>query len=279
MAVGEILDTAMGLLRRYPGATMGFSALVTAVQMVFFIPAQWLTREFVAGLLDPTASGPSDGDLFLGLFGLAAASFLTSLVAGVCAGVVGGGAAVVVGEATFGRSVTLGEVWARLRPRFWSLLALSLLIALATAAALATIFPAWFFLVGVLAVAAPAFVLERVGVIEAIRRSWRLTISDFLRVLGIRLLAITVATVLQLLVTLPLLVVAEILVGTLAGPGGPGSGLLLGAAVVASVGTYVTGVVITPFLGCVDALLYTDRRMRAEGFDIEIGLNRRQGVG
>jgi hypothetical protein len=45
-----------------------------------------------------------------------------------------------------------------------------------------------------------------------------------------------------------------------------------------SLGAMAGGVFAVPFLGCVDGLLYTDRRMRAEGFDIDLGQRQRRGV-
>jgi membrane-anchored glycerophosphoryl diester phosphodiesterase (GDPDase) len=185
--------------------------------------------------------------------------------------VVSGASALVVGDATLGIPVTLGSVWARLSRRFWGLLALAVLIGLATAISLATIFLAWFFLLVIFAVAVPAYVLEQVGIFTAIKRSWELTIKSFFRVLLIRLLAWGVGFVLTALVTLPFAIIGQILVVAFTSGDRPSGPVLLLGVVIASIGTYAASLVVNPFLGCVDGLLYTDRRMRAEGLDIELG--------
>jgi hypothetical protein len=271
LAMGEILDGAMSLLHRFPAATLGLGAAVMTVQLALTVPVQFLTQGFTFSLISRDTTGGAGLDPVLALLGVALSTTLLAVIASACTGVVSGLTAAVVGDAALGHPVAPRSVWTQVRTRMWPLIGLALLVAVAGGIGQLLLLAGWVFLTGVLAVAIPAVVLERAGVIRAIRRSWDLTIGDFFRVLGIRLLALFVGWVLQTLVGLPFLLAS--LVVTFDGSGGqvPGDGQLLAGVVLAGLGTFAGSVVSAPFLGCVDALLYTDRRMRAEGLDIEIG--------
>ena len=98
---------------------------------------------------------------------------------------------------------------------------------------------------------------------DAITRSFALVRNGFWRVLGIRALTFLVATVIANAVAAPFSIVGQIMVG-----GTPSTaGLLLGT-VLASVGSAIGQIITAPFNAGVIVLLYTDRRMRAEAFDL-----------
>lgn len=273
LALGEILDGAMGLLRRYPAATLGMGAVVMAIQFVLTVPIQYLTQDYTFSLFAPNAVVGSL-DPLLWLLGLAVSTSLIGLVAAACAGLVSGLTASVVGDTVLGRPVSVRTVWLQVRSRLWPLIGLALLIGLASS--IGSLFlVGWLFIAGVMAVAIPVLVLERAGPITAIKRSWNLTIRDFFRVLGIRLLALFVGYILQFLLALPFTLLAQ--VALYAGTNGlPTDGRVFLSVLIAALGTFAGGVFSMPFLGCVDALLYTDRRMRAEGLDIELGQRMRR---
>jgi hypothetical protein len=106
-------------------------------------------------------------------------------------------------------------------------------------------------------------VLERLPVMDAITRSFALIRNSFWRVLGIRTLTFIVASVIANAVALPFSIVGQIMV---AGSGST-AGLLVGTAL-ASVGSAIGQIITAPFNAGVIVLLYTDRRMRAEAFDL-----------
>lgn len=106
-----------------------------------------------------------------------------------------------------------------------------------------------------------AIVLERMPVIDAVKRSFALVRHDFLRVFGIRLLAGVVVGAIATAVAMPF-TFAQLLVGSAST-----AAIVLGT-VAASVGAIVGQVITAPFTAGVVVLLYTDRRMRAEAFDL-----------
>jgi hypothetical protein len=108
-----------------------------------------------------------------------------------------------------------------------------------------------------------AIVLERLPVIDAISRSFALVRNGFWRVLGIRALTFVVASVVAYAVAIPFSIVGQvILLGT------PSTGTLLLGTAIASVGSAIGQIITAPFSAGVVVLLYTDRRMRAEAFDL-----------
>ena len=93
------------------------------------------------------------------------------------------------------------------------------------------------------------------------------------RVWGIRSLSVILAWLMQNLIVIPFA-----LLGALIGVGlGAGEDPLPWPALALVVlGTIVAGTVVEPFLAGVVALLYVDRRMRAEGLDIAVQLRIRR---
>jgi membrane-anchored glycerophosphoryl diester phosphodiesterase (GDPDase) len=124
-----------------------------------------------------------------------------------------------------------------------------------------------------LAVSTPALVLENLGVFAALARSWRLTAGRFWRTLGVLLVASLLIGVVQ-----QVLGFAFQLVGVLFGflvvatMGDDTSGALFGIVTfgVTIVGGLLAGLITQPFLAAVGALLYTDARIRKEGFDLAL---------
>lgn len=266
MAMGEILDGAMGMLRQAPAATLGIGAIVSAIQAFLTIPLQFLSSRFTFSLFD--LSDLSGSDPFLTIVGFGASAMATGVVVTTCAGIIAGFMAGAVGDSSLGRPVTLRGVWLQTRPRLWALTGLSLFIGLVTLLGAGALGLGWLFFTGVFAVAVPVLMLERATMFQAISRSWHLTIKDFFRVLGIRLLAILVAVVLGQILALPLTLAGE---GVLIAAGTDPSDLALLLSVFCTgVGVMIGSLLTAPFLGCVDAFIYIDRRMRSEGLDIEM---------
>jgi hypothetical protein len=117
-------------------------------------------------------------------------------------------------------------------------------------------------------------VLERLGIFPAISRSFKLIRNDFWRVFGIRLLALIVAAVVGAAVSVPfsfggqiLLVAASSTIATLT------------ALVLLAIGGAISQIITAPFTAGVAVLLYTDRRIRAEAFDLVLQTGAAYGRG
>jgi hypothetical protein len=262
LGVGEVLDGAVEAIRRNPRATLTFGAALMAVQQAVNLPVQYLLRDLALG-------GTGSAGLLVDLLTVSASAAVVFLVGTVLSVVLGGAMAVVVGTAVEGRTSGITEVWARLAPRFPALLGLGCAVALATGLGLTVGLGVGAVLVFVVtAVAAPVLALEQAGPATAFRRSWQLTIRDFWRVLGVRAIALGVSALMTFVLALPFTIGASVLGG---GPFASGAAPLSALGLTA-LGALVAGTVAGPFAGCVDGLLYVDRRMRAEGLDIYLAL-------
>ncbi len=113
-----------------------------------------------------------------------------------------------------------------------------------------------------LAVASPALVIEGIGVVASMRRSWVLVRRSWWRVLGILLLAAIITSLLTTVVTVPITLIAAVLGGL--------NDSLLPTVLAAGVATLVAGIITLPFSAAVTGLLYIDLRMRREALDIEL---------
>jgi hypothetical protein len=106
-------------------------------------------------------------------------------------------------------------------------------------------------------------VLERIGVAAAITRSFALVRNDFWRVFGIRLLAVVVAGVVSGAVSVPFSLVGQVMLMV-----GQTTATTVIAFVLISIGGAIGQIITSPFSAGVVVLLYTDRRIRAEAFDL-----------
>jgi hypothetical protein len=104
---------------------------------------------------------------------------------------------------------------------------------------------------------APAVVVEELGPIQGVRRSWSLLRRRFWPVLGVALLAGLISNVLgQVLGVVPTL--AALLVG------------LEWGWILLAMGAILTALVTTPIVAIVATLQYFDARIRFEGFDLQV---------
>jgi hypothetical protein len=122
------------------------------------------------------------------------------------------------------------------------------------------------YLYTVLMFAPVLIVLERLPVIDAITRSFALIRGGFWRVFGIRMLGAIAAGFIGNAVAAPFSVVGQIVLsGTVSN--GSTTMLLVGSTLTA-IGGAIGQIITAPFNAGVVVLLYADRRMRAEAFDL-----------
>jgi hypothetical protein len=124
-----------------------------------------------------------------------------------------------------------------------------------------------------LALATPALVLEDIGVAASLRRSWQLTARRFWRTLGVLLVANLLVSIVQQVLSFGFQMVGMLLglgvASTLSGSSS--ETVMLVITMVASVlGALLASLIAQPFLAAVAALLYTDARIRSEGFDLAL---------
>ena len=283
LSLSDIYNGAAVYIRANARVTLGLTAVVVVI-------TQLLT---LAAALGPLAAAsrqrtaPPDeltgGDV--GAWALAGG--LSGLVGWLSGTLLTGMLAVIVGRAVFGSTIGAGETWARLRGRLPALIGLVALefaglmllcgtvgvivgaIAAAGNAGATVIlgFPlvlvsiaALIYLYTALSFAPVLIVLERLPVTGAIRRSFTLVHNSFWRVLSIRVLTWLVVTLIAGAIAVPFELVGNLL-------DGPTVPVLLGLTV-GAVGSAIGQIITAPFSAGVDVLLYADRRIRSEAFDL-----------
>ena len=285
--LSDIFNGAVAYIRANPKATLGLTTVVVVVAQLLALILSVGPLAFT-GELQPSLSGEEVspgvvlGSSASSLAG-AGATWLSSIL-------LSGMLTVVVGRAVFGTSTTISEAWQRLRPRLWALIGFTVIevigavvlvavvvliisgVAVAAggvAAAVAGVPLVLALIVGLvylgvmLSFAPSVIVLERLQIIPAISRSFKLVRNDFWRVLGIRLLGGIVAAVIAGAVTVPFSFGGQILLVS-----GSSTLTALIALVLLSIGSAIGQIITAPFSAGVVVLLYTDRRIRAEAFDL-----------
>jgi hypothetical protein len=289
LGVGELLDGSFTAIRRYPRATLGLAACVMLVITVVQVLVQW----YLLGGLEPPADGETLSEAADYLARVGTALSLSLVVTAVGTLLLTGLITAVIGEAVLGRAVTAGDAWRRLKPLFWRLVGVTVLTFLImTGVGVAAVVPGFVVLaigsngggtavlvigliagvlLGVwlyisLALAPAAVVLERQTVRGALRRSRALVRGSWWRVFGILLLAAILASVVGGIINLPFGLAG----GGLTSLGDNESDLQFSQLVISGLGGILSGTIVRPFSAGVAALLYIDRRIRAEALDLAL---------
>jgi membrane-anchored glycerophosphoryl diester phosphodiesterase (GDPDase) len=118
-----------------------------------------------------------------------------------------------------------------------------------------------------LSMAFTILVAERLGPIDAVRRSWQVTRDSFWRIFGIGLLTSLLASVVAGIITFPFTMLGS---GFAYVTASSGIAALIGSSALAVLGAALSTLVAVPFEISVNSLLYVDLRMRREGFDVEL---------
>jgi hypothetical protein len=287
LTVGEILDGAVKVVRRYPRPTLGMSAIIAVVTTVL---------NLLAVLAEDTSSvstrSPGSED-FQTAFdsGSGGVAAIPGFVFGILGGLVLAGFLVaVVGKAVLGQPTSFAETGAQVRPRIWALLGLTFLVGLICSAPvfvgvlvavlLGFISPPLLiigiplaigsvvlgvYLYGRLSLSSAVLVLEKAKIREAMRRSSVLVRGSWWRVFGVLLLVQIISAVVTGVLTVPFAVV-----GGLSEVANGDDGGFTVLRVVSQIGGGVATFLVAPFAAGARSLLYVDRRMRAEGLDLTL---------
>ncbi len=296
LGLGEILDGAVTYIRANPRAVLGVSVVLALVAAIVSFITNVLTWGAFQGSLndlssqlDSLDSGGSSVDTTSRLgssLGELASSGVSALVGVVATGMF----TVLIGHAVLGRRISAGQAWSEARGRLIRLLGLLVLIVIATVGilvggfvvllVLAALLGAPGAVIGAIAIlglipvsiwlwvswslAAPALMLERVGVLESMRRSFRLVHTAWWRIFGIQILAAIIASVIGGVLTVPFALIGGISLLNSSSSSATPWLYLIGTAI----GTLVATTVVQPFSAGVTALLYVDQRIRREALDL-----------
>jgi hypothetical protein len=241
LSLSDIFNGAVAYIRANPKATLGLTTIVVVAAQILALILS-VGPLAVTGSLQPTLRGE---EVSTGvLLGSSASSLAGAVATGLSSILLSGMLTVVVGRAVFGASITIGEAWQRLRPRLWALIGFTVLEVIGAVVLIALVV---LIIVGV-AVAANGVAASVIGV-----------------PLVLALLAglIYLGTMLSFTPSILVLERLEIF------PAISRSFKLVRNDFWRVFGIWLIGQIITaPFSAGVVVLLYTDRRIRAEAFDL-----------
>jgi hypothetical protein len=294
---GEIMDGSFQTIRRNPKAMLGAGLLAQALGAIAagILTAAGATSEASMGAWLETQNNSELAGFGLAVAGaIAVFSVLTVFISAVLQGAM----VVPVARSILNRRTGFRQMWLLARGRAWALvrmagiaaaaglLAMALFAALAillvtTAGALsfAIVFPlglaflAAFMWVAVkLTVAPAAIVVEELGALDGIRRSWSITRGNWWRIFGIILVVSLLVGVIAQIVLIPVSLLSGLFTGVVAPHDAAGQAAAMGVVVAGATAliSALAGAVGFAFQTSVMALLYMDLRMRKDGLDIAL---------
>jgi hypothetical protein len=265
LTLGEILDRTFSLYRKHFLLFLGITAiphlliLAASLAQTFFIsvprvPGRIPREQF------QVAIGASSVLAVLGGAALAVVAYVVAYLFSQ------GATVFAVSELYLGRPTTIGAAFARMRGQLLSLFGVVLLNGLAVLAGFFCLIIPGFYVLCRLMTCIPAALLEDIGPIDSLERSYSLT-KDFAgRAFLIYLLYWALSYAAALLFAMPFSFTAIFL--GMKNPETMRTWLAL-----ANVGTFVAGVLVAPVLTIATAVFYYDLRVRKEAFDLQLMLN------
>jgi hypothetical protein len=258
MTLSDVLDGAFRLLR----ANLATIVLVTAV---FFVPLEllsaFLARDLFGGqsvlrvLQDPLLTEQQLGG---GLSGFQLGGTIGAWLLGLLiTPFVGGAITQVVAASYLGRQLGAGEAIRTTGRRLWALLGASILVHLVELPAFVLCVLPALVAMTFLICTTPAVMIERLGPVRSMRRSFALVRPRFWPVLGIAVVSGLLAIFLTSVLGTPFTLLGQFV------------GLRWGFILVA-IGGIVGRLLASPFVSIVATLVYFDARIRHEGFDLQM---------
>ncbi|WP_458111422.1 hypothetical protein M1D88_13950 [Arthrobacter sp. R1-13] len=293
---GEILDGSFQTVRRNPqamfgAALLGQSLTILAAAILGILGLASLQEESMAGWM----AGRNESELVGMMVGIVGGGLLLLLLSVFLSAVLQGVMVVPVARALLNRRTTFRQMWALAKGRVGALIGLSALLLVGFLGAFALLvilaillaetmggvsaaisIPLFLGLIVAMVwvyirflVAPAAIVIEELGVLGGLSRSWQLTRNNWWRILGIWLVIYILISIVSQIVTMPLALISG------------GTGFLTPHAraeetAAAGVGFLIASTIVSGLVAAVGyafqtsvmALLYLDLRMRKDGLDL-----------
>ncbi|TAP45582.1 hypothetical protein [Arthrobacter sp. S39] len=294
---GEIIDGSFQTIRRNARAMLGAALLAQSLAVV-------LTAVLTAGSVASAASletwikSLNEQDMVSMGFTVLAAVLLVAVLTVFLAAVLQGAMVVPVARSVLNRTTGFRQMWALARSRAGALIRLACLMVLGWLVGAALFVGLMVLVIAALGgvgaliliplgfggialsvwiyikilVAPAAVVIEELGAVDGLRRSWQLTRGNWWRILGITLVVSIMVAFIAQVVTIPVSLLPAYYTSVVSPHGGPDEAIAAGVAIAlaTAVISALVGAVGYAFQTAVMALLYLDLRMRKDGLDIAL---------
>lgn len=298
LKLGDIYNGAFSAIRQAPSVMFGLVLALWAglgalmgVLLYFLAPDlnSYLANDFNFDGTEATMDSFlefTESTMLIGLITGLLQLFVVFMTLGVC---VAG-----LGPLVLGRRPSVANAWQTLKSHLWGIIGYSLLLILGSALLLGlgllplggfflinikdfgaslgllgltfltliavAVFSTWIYVKLVFAI--PTAIMEDIGIVPALKRSWTLTKGSFWKIFGVVLLTSLIVSFLAngLNTVIGLILSAVLLIN---------QNVTIVMTISAFLGTIITGLTM-PFYGAVLGLLYIDTRMRREGLAVSL---------
>ncbi|WP_219814098.1 hypothetical protein, partial [Rathayibacter rathayi] len=303
LGFGTLLGAPFQVLRRSPRTTLGVALLVQGLGSVLALAVYGLIAVLAVGRIAQAEAADRDA-VGAGSLAVVILAALIPLAVSLTTGALVQGVVVLeVSRGVLGERTSLRQLLARLRGRFWALIGWTVLqgVGYLLLALLAVALAVPLFIVGAqdgpssaivggilvligsglaalalgvwlstkLALVPSLIVLERLPLGRAVARSWRLVAGGFWRTFGALALITVIIQAAGQIVATPFSLLIPI-AGALIAPTDPEAQVV--SSLVVSIASVALGLVLgavgTVLQSALTGLVYLDRRMRREGFDL-----------
>jgi hypothetical protein len=258
-SAGEIIDAAMKL---YFARWKTFIP-VAAIFMIPYAAASAIFGTYAQADLEdnPAFTDPDVVPTFSDLAPIFVPAMVIGLVALLLYPVVAAAISWAAARIYMGEDPSVGQIISFAFSKLGSLILVSILTGLAVMGGfILLIIPGLIFLVRFM-LAPTVVVVENGRGREAMKRSWNLVKGFFWKVVGITLLAGIITAIVEAVASLPFTFAASYFMA---------NDNLVPAALLAFIGSAISGALLTPFGVIVQVLLYFDLRIRKEGLDLSL---------
>ncbi|MFC4497727.1 glycerophosphoryl diester phosphodiesterase membrane domain-containing protein [Streptomyces ovatisporus] len=299
LGVGEILDGAVATMRAHWRTVLGISLVVAVVVQLVgtLITGFWLRDSADLTALSKNPE-PTAGQLMDAMSGTLSSSGIAVLVNTLGTVIATAMLMVVVSRAVLGRTVDAGEAWRDSRPQLLRLLGLLVLVPLLVSLSMAAgaapgvallaagldALGVAVMIVGLVAglvgaiwiwvrfsLAAPALMLEKQGVLTAMRRSAKLVRGSWWRVFGVQILAAILVFIVASIIQMPATLIGALVSGQgAAALTDPAASTSWSSLIATGIGAVIASTITFPIRAGVTALIYLDQRIRREALDLEL---------
>lgn len=294
---GEILDGSFQTIRRNPKAMLGAALLAQSFAAILAAVITAVSATSM-GSMEAWAESASPADITSLGVGFIAAILVVGVLTLFISAVLQGAMVVPVARSILNRRTGFRQMWILARSRAGALVRLALLLMAAVlvwfgilaAVAIALVssmegtgfllliplvlaFIALFIWVAIKLMVAPAaVVVEELGALAGLRRSWELTRANWWRILGIALVVSIMVGVISQVVMIPVSLLTSFLTGfaTPHAGGEQTAAVAVAVGVITAIMTALVGALGYAFQTSVMALIYMDLRMRKDGLDITL---------
>ena len=170
---------------------------------------------------------------------------------------------IAVSRIHLGRETTISDAFNSIKGRIFTVALIMIVVGMGAGMGLVLCIVPGVLLALMWSLSIPVAVVEQLGVIESMSRSFALSKGSWGRLFVIYFLFFVLTYIFLLLIQVPIMVGAGLFSGR-----NPGS-LPVWAQVAAQVGQFLTQCVVAPLLTIALSLVYYDQRVRNEAFDLE----------